>query len=89
MAKREYSNYQKKIIRNFYENRETLALQQLGDVVSEIYLTEPGSKRRRLWDRAIAHLTTLGVKESTWRPIADADSPQKLAKLLTELHGKS
>ena len=89
MAKREYSAFQKNIIKHFYENRETLALQQLGDVVSEIYLSEAGPKRRRLWDRAIAHLTTLGVKESTWRPIVDADSPQRLAKLLTELHSKS
>ncbi len=89
MAKREYSPFQKKIIRSFYENRETLALQQLGDVVSEIYLAEPGPKRRRLWDRAITHLTALGVKESTWRPIVEADSPQRLAKLLTELHGRT
>jgi hypothetical protein len=89
MARREYSPFQKKIIRNFYENRETLALQQLGDVVSEIYLAEAGPKRRRLWERAIAHLTALGVKESTWRPIVEADSPQRLAKLLTELHGRS
>lgn len=89
MAKREYSPYQKRIIKSFYENRETLALQQLGDIVSEIYLSQPGPKRRRLWERAIARLTTLGVKEATWRPIVDADSAQRLAKLLTELHGRS
>ena len=87
MAKRDYSKFQRNIIKNFYENRETIALQNLGEVVSEIYLSEPGMKRKRLWDRAVRHLTTLGVKETTWRPIVEADSPARLAKLITELQG--
>jgi hypothetical protein len=89
MAKREYSEYQKRLIKHYYENRDSIAVQSLGEVVSEIYLTEPGVKRKRLWDRAITHLVALGVKESTWRPIVEADSPVRLAKLLTELHGRS
>ena len=88
MAKREFSKHQRQVIKAYYENRETIALQNLGEVISEIYLADPGMKRQRLWDRAIRHLTTLGVKETTWRPIVDADSPARLAKLLTELQGR-
>ena len=86
MAK-EFSKYQQKIIKNYYDNRESIALQSLGEVVSEIYLAE-GMKRKRLWDRAVKHLDTLGVKEETYRPIVEADSPAKLARLLTALQGK-
>ena len=89
MAKREYSDYQKKIIRGFYDNRRAIALQSLGEIVSEIYMTEYGVKRKRLWDRAMTHLIALEIKESTWRPIVEADSPVRLARLLTELHEKA
>ncbi len=82
---KDFSKYQQKIIRNYYGNRDAIALQKLGEVISEIYLCEPGMKRRRLWDRAVTHLQALNVKDSTWRPIVEADSPVKLARLLTEL----
>jgi len=89
MAKREYSEYQRKVIKAYYDNREAIALQGLGEVVSEIYLAEPGMKRKRLWDRAVRHLIALGVAESAWRPIVEADSPVRLARLLTELQRRA
>jgi hypothetical protein len=87
MAK-DFSKYQQKVIKNYYDNRDTIALQALGEVISEIYLAEPGMKRKKMWDRAIRHLEALKVKETTWRPIVEEDSPAKLAKLLLELQAK-
>jgi len=84
---RDYTRYQRKTIKRYYENRDTIALQKLGEVVSEIFLAE-GMKRKRLWDRAVRHLQALGVKESTWRAIVDDDSPARLARLITELQGR-
>lgn len=89
MAKREYSQYQKHLIKRYYEQRETLALQHLGEIVSDLYLCESAGKRQRLWDRAVAHLVALEVKESTWWPIVESDDVRRLAKLLTELHGRA
>ncbi len=83
---RDYTRHQRKTIKRYYENRDTIALQKLGEVVSEIYLAE-GMKRKRLWDRVVRHLQALGVKESTWRPIVDGDKPARLAQLITELQG--
>ena len=85
---KDLSKFQRKVIKNYYENRETLALQKLGEVVTEIYLAEPGMKRKRLWDRAIVHLQALDVKETTYGPIVEADSAARLAKLLTELQAR-
>ena len=58
-------------------------------MISEIYLAEPGMKRKRLWDRAVRQLQALEVKESTWRPIMEADNPARLARLLTELQSRA
>jgi hypothetical protein len=88
MAKREYSEHQQGIIKRYYEHRETIALQNLSEVVSDLYLTGPGVKRKKLWERAEAHLVALKVKESTWRPIIESDNTVRLASLLSELHGK-
>jgi hypothetical protein len=59
MKDREYSPYQRKIINNYYKNREGLSLQKLQDLVAELYLAETDKKRDQLWrrvDKAIAHL---------------------------------
>jgi hypothetical protein len=88
MAKREFTEHQQGIIKRYYEHRETIALQNLGEVVSDLYLTAPGTKQKRLWERAQAHLVALEVKESTWRPIIESQNIVRLANLLSELHAK-
>ena len=49
---RSYTRYQQNVIRRYYENRETLDVQRLGEIVSELYLTGPGKKADRLWAQA-------------------------------------
>src|SRR5258708_28855312 len=43
----EYSNYQKKVIQRFYDNRESGDEQRLAELVTNIYLSE-GKKREKL-----------------------------------------
>ena len=45
---RDYSNYQKKIIKRFYDNREGIDSQRLSEIASDLYLAE-GKKKDRLW----------------------------------------
>ena len=36
----ERSNYQNKVIKNYYDNRENIALQRCQEIVTELYLAE-------------------------------------------------
>ena len=42
----EFSKYQQKVVRNYYENRDTIALQRVQELVTELYLTT-GKKRAK------------------------------------------
>ena len=60
MARREYSQYQKNVINNYYGNLDTIMLGKLGELVSELYLAGTDDKRNRLWERV--HKAMLNLK---------------------------
>ena len=82
MAKR--SAHQQKIIRNYYENRDQIMLQKLGELVTELYLAE-GKKRARLWQRAAAALKNLDVPPKQVDHLLASDNPALLADQLKRL----
>ena len=83
----ERSNYQKNIIRNYYENRENIALQRVQELVTELYLSE-GKKRQKHWKSLGAHLLKLEVKQQTIDHLIEQDDPQLAAQLVQKLSGK-
>ena len=82
MAKR--SNYQQAAIKNYYDNRDAIMIQRLGDLLSDLYLAE-GKARKRIWDRAAAALEKLGVKPERVSAIVQSDNPTLLANLYKQL----
>ncbi len=82
MAKR--SNYQQRAIKNYYDNRDAIMIQRLGDMLSDLYLAE-GKARKRIWDRAATALEKLGVKPQQIKPIVASDNPALLANLYKQL----
>jgi hypothetical protein len=85
MAKR---SYQDRIIRNYYENRDEIMLQRLGDLCTELYLAE-GKARARLWKRAETALEKLKIPTSQAQHIVQSDNPALLVNLLKDLLDKS
>lgn len=83
----EYSKYQQKIIKNYYDNRDTLALQRLQELVTELYLAE-GKKREKHWKSIVLHLEKLGVKQPTIDHLLKQDKPELVANLLQSLMAK-
>jgi hypothetical protein len=57
----EYSKHQQDIIRNYYDNRSTIMLQKLGELVTELYLADTDAKRDRLWQRVEKSMAQLKV----------------------------
>ena len=62
------SKYQQNIIRNYYENRDAIALQRAQELVTELYLSE-GKGREKHWKNLRGHLEKLGRKATHDRPI--------------------
>lgn len=80
----EHSKYQQNIIKNYYENRENIALQRVQELVTELFLSE-GKKRATQWDRLEKHLLKLEVKQETIDALREKDDPQLVAKLAERL----
>jgi hypothetical protein len=82
MAKR--SSYQERIIRNYYQNQDTLMLQRLGELVADLYLAE-GKSRAALWKRAAAALEKLKVPKTEIEHLVKSENPTLLANRLQQL----
>jgi len=72
----ERSKYQQNIIKNYYENRDNIALQRVQELVTELFLSE-GKKRKTQWDRLEKHLLKLEVKQETIDALREKDDPDR------------
>ena len=84
----ERSRHQQKIIKNYYDNRESIALQRLQELVTELYLTE-GKKRQQHWKSAATQLEKLGVSAKQIAHLLEQDDPELLAQQVARLMEKS
>jgi hypothetical protein len=81
---REYTRYQQKIIRRYYQTEETRLRQRLPELVSELYLAE-GKKRERLWQQVAELLTKLGLSAQRVEHLCQQGKPELLAAVIKEL----
>jgi hypothetical protein len=84
----EFSKFQQKVIKNYYDNRDTLALQRAQELVTELYLTT-GKKREKHWDSLRLHLSKLGVKSDVIDHLRKEDKPELVAGLVKKLMEKA
>ena len=81
---RQYSKFQQKAIKNYYDNREAISIQRLGELVTDLYLAE-GKGRATKWKQAAAALEKLGVGKSVVDHLVKQDNPALLANIVKEL----
>jgi len=84
----DYTPYQQKIIKRYYDNQGTIQRQRLAELVSELYLAQ-GKKRERAWQAAAAAMQKLGVPQSRIEHLVKQDNPALVAQVVKELEGKS
>ena len=84
MAKQEYSSYQKKVIQNYYQNLDTIALTRLQELVTELYLAETPTKKKRLWEQVEKNLAKLKIKPEIKSRVLETQNVKILAKNLQE-----
>jgi hypothetical protein len=87
MAERDYSPYQQKIIKRYYDNQDALQHQRLAELVSDLYLAE-GKKKQKLWAAAAAAMQKLGVPQSRIDHLVKQGNPALVAEVVKELERK-
>lgn len=83
----DYTPYQQKIIKRYYDNQDTRERQRLAELVSELYLTE-GKKLDQLWKQAAGAMEKLGVPKSRIDHLLKQRKPALVAELVKELDKK-
>jgi hypothetical protein len=76
----DYSNHQKKIIDRYYDQRDSIMLTKLQELVTELYLAETDKKRDQLWKRARTAMENLKIKPALIDHLVASRDPQLLAK---------
>jgi hypothetical protein len=83
----DFTPYQQKVIKRYYDNQDTIQRQRLAELVSDLYLST-GAKRQRVWKAVIAAMQKLGVPQSRIDHLHQQDNPALVAHLVKELEGK-
>jgi len=84
MAK-QYSSFQKKVIKNYYDNLDTIALQKLQELISDMYLCESDKKWAQMWKKADSLLEKLPGEASVKKKVTADQDLGELAKLVSSL----
>lgn len=81
------SPHQLKIINRYYQNWDSIKLQQLSELATELYLAE-GKKRERLWKRVEDLLRKMEFPESRIAHLMEKRDPSLVVGILRELETK-
>ena len=83
----DYSPYQQKIIKRYYDNYDAIKVRRLAELVTELYLAD-GKKRDRLWEQVGDSLAKLKFPASRIEHLLKKRDPTLLVGVLKELEGK-
>lgn len=83
----DFSPHQRKIIKRYYDNFDSIKFQRLSELVTELYLVE-GKKRDRLWTRVAEALTKLEFPTTRIEHLLQKRDPALLAVVLKELEAR-
>jgi len=78
------TSYQDRVIRNYYQNRDEIMLQRLGELVTELFLAE-GKTKSRVWKRVAEILEKLKVPKDQIQHLVRCDNPSLVANVLKKL----
>lgn len=84
MAKNKSSKYQDNVISRYYDHLDTIMLQKLGELVTELYLADSAKKQGRLWQRAHKAMKKLKVPSAIIDHIMEKKDVEILAKNLQD-----
>ncbi|MEP9409845.1 MAG: hypothetical protein HRF42_00290 [Candidatus Brocadia sp.] len=84
-AEKGYTEYQKKVIKNFYENKDLRLIQKLGELVSDLYLETGEKKKETGWKRIKKMLLDLKVHPQEVEYLTKDKNLAVISKKLAEM----
>src|SRR4051794_27680175 len=78
---KQYTKFQQRAIKNFYDNREAISLQRLSELVTELHLAE-GTGRERQSNLIAAALKKLCLPDQRTSHLQKKHDPKRSAKLV-------
>lgn len=80
------ADHQQAAIKRYYDNRDTMALQNLAEIASELFITDDDEKKaRKLWKRAAKAAAHTDADPATVEKIVEAKDVRALSRLVNEL----
>ncbi|MGD2109789.1 MAG: hypothetical protein PVI86_10390 [Phycisphaerae bacterium] len=76
----DYSRYQKELISRYYDHRDTILLNRLQEIVTDLFLADSDAKRSRHWSRASKAMESLRVPRELREHILKRADPEMLAR---------
>ncbi len=80
-----YTGYQRKVIKNFYENKDLRLIQKLGETVSNLYVETSEKKKETGWKRIKKMLTDLKVHPHEVEYLTKDKNLSMISKKLAEM----
>ena len=84
MAQRDYSAFQQKAIKRFYDNRPAIDRTRLAELVTNLYLSD-GKKAEKMWESAGETMTRLEVPKDRVARVMNSRDVTQLAKVVEDL----
>ena len=81
---REYSPYQQKVIQLYYDNREQIDREKLGELATELYLAS-GKKLEKLWASAEETMRRMKVPDSRIAHVMSKRDPALVAEVVKDI----
>ncbi len=85
MADRDYSKFQQKVIKGYYDNREQIDEGKLSELVTNLYLAETDKKKAKLWENATKLMERLEVPPTRIEHVVGTQDPAILAAVVQDL----
>jgi hypothetical protein len=80
----DFTPYQQKIIKRYYDNQGQIKHQRLAELVSELFLAK-GKKLEHAWQQAATAMQVLGISQSRIDHLLKKRQPALMAELVQEL----
>jgi len=86
MAKRpDLTGHQRRIVQRYYDNIDTISVQRLQEIVSDLALADDAKKADRLWKRAETALAKTAANDAEVRAALAQRNLESLARLIARL----
>jgi hypothetical protein len=84
MTDRNYSAFQQKVIKRYYDNKDQIDEQRLSELVTNLYLAPP-KKQAKMWESAEELMTRMKLPASRITHVMETRDAAVLAKIVEEL----